>query len=437
VISGCRILNCTGNGIRLTGCYNPLILDTEIENCAFNGVNLLNCTRSRISRLKIMRTIESGIRISCSPNSFIEDCNLGSCGLVTAGIYVLDCDNTIVQGNTVQRSAFGLYMLSSSGRSNQSFGASVVGNDFTRNYVSGVKFLLGNGFQFSGNVVANNNQGGTDNNTYTVEPGITVDPAFGGTGYQVGDVLTLVGGAGTLAQVMVKKVFAGGSLYGGALSNDAVFPISLGSYTTFPPASTTATGGHGSGAQFIYSGASINNGGSGYVQGQTLVANNGAFTNPCRVMVTKVGGGGVVGGIEILDGGGYNGAGLPVALLFSPDNLADGQNVGSGLQLLPAFGKRYSANFNAYIPFGVCTYGPITGGVINSNVIDTTRSGIGILVQDDVAPYNGRASYLIVDGNSLMNNANSIAGDTVGNPIDQNYNINSIFANNIISPPSS
>jgi hypothetical protein len=208
----------------------------------------------------------------------------------------------------------------------------------------------------------------------------------------------------------------------------------MANYITFPTNPCSASGGSGTGAQFTYTNSMIDLGGANYFVGQVLRSNNGTFTNPVRIVVTKITGG-AVQLYDILDGGGY--ASIPPpdgGLYFTPDCVADGQNVGGGLHLFVSWGKRYSAHFNAFKSFGICTYGPIFGGIIGSNAIDTTRQGTGILVQDDVAPFNGRASYLCVTENSLMNNQQSVAGNTVGGGLDGNSGAGSIFANNIVWP---
>ena len=83
--------------------------------------------------------------------------------------------------------------------------------------------------------------------TYVSRIGDNVGKTFivsGGTGYQVGDVLTLVGGTGTAAQFTVLAVS------GGVVTQiNTGFPTTLGAYTVEPPAGTlTTTGGHGTGA---------------------------------------------------------------------------------------------------------------------------------------------------------------------------------------------
>ncbi len=72
-------------------------------------------------------------------------------------------------------------------------------------------------------------------------------PINGGINYAVGDVLTIAGGTGTSARIVVDKVFAGNSTI------TDFHLISSGDYTVAPTSPATVTGGSGSGAQFSFS----------------------------------------------------------------------------------------------------------------------------------------------------------------------------------------
>jgi hypothetical protein len=316
------------------------------------------------------------------------------------------------------------------------FGYSINGNNVLRNYYGGIAIIMASGFNATGNSVVAVGQGGTDSLTYTVEPGIMVDTA--GSGYQAGDVLTVSGGTGTPMKVAVLKTGAGGSLL-----PDGLAVMDPGAYTAFPANPVSVTGGSGTGAALILTGTFIYTGGTGYFTGQVLIANTGTFYNPVRVLVTKVDSGGAVTGYQILDGGGYTGT-LPTVLTFSNDAFSGAGGIltpsdpdvispGASFQLMPSWGLRYSKNMNGRVSFGIATVGGVNGGVIGSNVIDTVRTGAGILIRQDVAPYDSRASWLCVTGNSIMNNLYSIKGAT-GYVLDDNYDVSSIFDNNLIFP---
>jgi hypothetical protein len=432
-IRGCKVFNSTGIGISIINALDCMIQDTDIENCPTQGLNVLASPRLRISKMKIFGTTQEGIRISDSVNCSLLQCRVAKCGALTPGIHLLDSDYSVLIGNSVTQCAFGIVCEISPGRSISACGYVVTSNNVYRNYSGGIKFSLAHGFQCSDNNVVDNAQGGFDSATYTIEPGVIVSPAAAGTGYLVGDILSLVGGTGSPTKLIVTSVKTGG-----VLSVDCVHPAVLGAYTALPPETTTATGGHGSGANFIFSGSRISNVGASYYVGEVLRSTIGPFTNPVRLMVTSTtptsGPAGQVTGYEILDGGGFNGI-LPATLTFVSESLADSGGTGTGFVLTPGFGRRYSTPFNGYVPFGICTYGPITSGMVSGNIVSNNKLAPGILVQDDVAPFNGRASYIWGSGNSLYNNHSAISGDTVGSPIDTNLGTGSIWAPNIVYPP--
>jgi hypothetical protein len=260
------------------------------------------------------------------------------------------------------------------------------------------------------------------------------DLANSGTGYTIGEVLTLSGGTGTPARVAITDTGAGGSLI-----PEGLVILDPGVYSAFPANPVSVTGGSGSGAKLILTGTAIFTAGTGYFPGQVLAANVGTFYNPVRVLVTKVGLSGEVTEYQIVDGGGYFGS-LPGSLTFAFDgfsgaDLGDPDLVpsGTGFALLPSWGLRYSQRMNGRLSFGIATLGPVNGGVLGNNVVHAVQTGAGLLIREDTAPYAGRASWLCVTGNSVMNNLYSIKGAT-GYVPDDDYNVDSIFDNNIIYP---
>jgi hypothetical protein len=94
---------------------------------------------------------------------------------------------------------------------------------------------------------------------------------------------------------------------------------------------------------------------------------------------------------------------------------------------------------NGAVAYGIQTFGPITTGLINGNVISSTQygaTGVGILIKEGTsAPYSGRATYLVVSSNILAYNAVPIQGQTVGTSPDAAYtDFNVIDDNNIFYP---
>jgi len=95
----------------------------------------------------------------------------------------------------------------------------------------------------------------------------------GGTGYSVNDVLTVVGGTGTAAQIIVNTV--SGGVITSAFRSNSVFGI----YTALPTNPVSVTGGTGSGATFnlLYEvlPPTITAAGSGYVEQPTVTFSGG------------------------------------------------------------------------------------------------------------------------------------------------------------------
>jgi hypothetical protein len=114
----------------------------------------------------------------------------------------------------------------------------------------------------------------------------------GGTGYTVGNVLTVVGGTGAAIQITVSTVSAG-VITAAAITN-------VGFYSALPTNPVSVTGGTGSGATFTlgtyyFGGAPIDNAGSGYVEQPTVTFSGGGGSGAAAYAV--VGGGAVIRGL--------------------------------------------------------------------------------------------------------------------------------------------
>lgn len=450
----CLVTNFPSHGIAASNCYGLIIRDCYILNCGGYGIELFGSGNSRVFANQISGCVGSGIWLVNSPNGCVANNQIYSCGAFGYGIGMNDSDNTVVGGNLIQQCAVGMVGLISNTRAlvlstNVSYGYVMSGNNVIRNYYGGVLLGLCHGFNLSGNIVTENGQGGTDNATYTIEPGIVIDAGNVGTNYAAGDVLTVVGGTGTPAKAIVIRVGTGG-----AITADGLVPITMGSYTTLPgsnPLSTTCSRSGPSGAKVIMTTSKIAAAGSGYVVGQILRATGGTFYNPVRVQVTAIGAGGAVTAYGILDGGGYYG-GLPTPINFANDafaaenpvsgpgagpTLPDVPAVAAGFTLAPLWGLRYSqpGKFGGLNTFGVRTYGITYFGIIANNAIDWVQTGTGILISDAASGiYAGRADYLCVTGNSLVDNKFDLQGMTDGGVLDGNYLLHSTFANNFRYP---
>jgi hypothetical protein len=433
LIKDCDVCNFIARGIDIKGSTRVSVRDCLLNNFGKEAVRAENSPRTRVIGCKISHATGDGIALINSPQSLIALNAVGSCGLIGYGINASDSDNTLINGNNIQQCAFGLLVAFSSQRSLQSCGMAITGNVIIRNYVSGVKFVLAPGFDLSSNTISSNGQAaGTaaaGDIVVTIEPGIALSTGAGGTGYVLGDVLTLVGGTGTPARAVVTRVLPGGNI-----ASDGIHPVTLGDYSVFPSAVATVSGGSGTGAQLVYSGSRIVTPGTGYVVGEVLRATNNTFNNPARIAITAIDGVGGVTGYEVLDGGGYyQGPSHPWDnFLWTSESLSDNQGLGSGLVVQPASGDRYRQQFLGLQVYGVETLGSFLGGTINGNVI-TKNNGIGLIIAGSNAPYDGRATYLAFYGNSLVNNIDAVKGLTIGNTPDDNHGI--ALGTSVIYPP--
>jgi parallel beta-helix repeat protein len=429
---------------------------------------------------------ESGIVAINSQNSTVASNQVYSCAPWGAGIELWDSDNSAVTGNVVQQCAVGVELGISLTRNqgNQfdslySYGYTFTGNTVCRNYFGGVLVQYAHGFKITGNVLTDNGQGGSDGTLWTIEPGLMALIGQNGSGYLVGDVVTLdpANGVGTPAKAVVCRAtgISGGA--GGLIYPEGLLMISAGTYTTNPTNPVRLSLGHGvvttpAAAWCTYTSSKIAAGGSGYSVGQALRhninANDPNMINPVRVMVTSVGAGGSVTGYVVMDGGGYlnnsfstlqmvgdayspqgglmegapgvwpsdTGSPPPSTASSGPGigiDKPDLPDTGAGFTISTAWGKRYSLLFNvgAGATYNLETYHGLIGGVISGNIISRCRTGCGYLNLGST-PYNptganDRAYYLMFSGNSMVNNKYPFKGGTVATngaqTLDNFYNI--------------
>jgi subtilisin-like proprotein convertase family protein len=183
--------------------------------------------------------------------------------------------------------------------------------------------------------------------------------AVGGTGYHLGDTLSLVGGTGTAGLFQVETV---GAIAGAIVAGN------------------------------------INNAGSGYKIGDTLTVRGGTFTAPAIIQVANVNGTGGITAANVLTGGTYSalptnpvpvsggsGTGATFTLTFtvvtqvelvspgsytvnppSPANVTDSTTpAASGAMLTLNFGNRVDTQYQAGVPLLVGTVQ--TGGALTTN----------------------------------------------------------------------
>jgi hypothetical protein len=160
---------------------------------------------------------------------------------------------------------------------------------------------------------------------------------FGGTGYTVNDVLTLVGGTGTAATLTVTSVSSG--------VITAVTSASAGAYTVLPTSPVSVTGGTGSSATFtlvagntfVNSAFTITNAGSGYVEQPTVTFSGGGGSGAAAYAT--------VGSFAVIKAiGSGTGVVTNQAFTFQTPNSITGGN--------PAFIIRDAASFDSWYQMG-------------------------------------------------------------------------------------
>jgi len=449
-LKNCLVTNCASDGIACQNCYGIVIQDCLVGGVGQYGINVQDCPRSLLFGNIVSNSGLSAIWLINAPYCQVQHNQILNAGPASYGVFCSESDNTVVSGNTIQQCAIGVTLVSSSTRPYipQSHGYVVSGNNIIRNYYLGLLIAVTNGTQVSGNVFSENGQGGTDHATYTVEPGIAIDlsaPANQGSGYALGDILTVAGGTGTPAKAVVTRV-----LPGGKIAQDGLIPIVFGTYTAFPANPASVTGGSGAGAKVNLTGLRTSVVGSGHTVGKVLVALNGSYYNPVKIMVTSVDTNGGVTGYQVVDGGGYFGA-LPTSLSFAADAIADPNNSQtnggitvpqpipdptSNLVLVPSWGIRYAYIFDTGLSSAIVLIGPCDGAILNSNILDANKTGCGLLIfKDSTQPnYSTYPKHLNIIGNSLMGNFMSIRQRDGTSPPAPWSNVDSIYQGNLIFP---
>jgi hypothetical protein len=150
----------------------------------------------------------------------------------------------------------------------------------------------------------------------------SVRPSFGGTGYNIGNVLTVVGGSGSSATLTVTAASAG--------VITAVSVTNAGNYVAFPVSPVDVTGGTGSGAKFNLIGgvttAAISLGGTGYTVGNFLIVSGGTGL-PATLQVTGASGSSITA-VSVISSGSYSVFPLSPASIVGGAGGSTGNSVG-------------------------------------------------------------------------------------------------------------
>jgi len=184
-------------------------------------------------------------------------------------------------------------------------------------------------------ITATNSSIGAGSPTYYIESGVGDGT---GSGYAVGEILTVVGGtptpAGAAAQLKVVSVAGAGGI-------TAVTVTAGGTYTSSPTNPASVTGGTGTGAIFnlVSAVASPNTSvtsvspvpatGSGYAVGDILTVTGGTFTTAAQLKVVSVTGAGGITAVTVTDGGTYTSS--PA----NPASVTGGTGTGAIFNLTP------------------------------------------------------------------------------------------------------
>lgn len=110
---------------------------------------------------------------------------------------------------------------------------------------------------------------------------LTPNIGAGGSGYTIGDTLTVIGGVGTAAQVQVTALGAGGSI--------ATVVVTVpGSYTTLPVGNVDVSGGTGTGAKldpyYKFLSIGVTSGGAGYDGSSVMTFAGDIITPPAATL---------------------------------------------------------------------------------------------------------------------------------------------------------
>jgi hypothetical protein len=204
----------------------------------------------------------------------------------------------------------------------------------------------------------NSPTGGTGSNA-------TVNVTFiGGTGsgYTVGDVLTLSGGTGTAATFGVASVGTAGVI-------TSVTNISAGNYTVLPPTPNVPTGGTGSSALLNVTFGS----GTGYTTSNQLTVSGGTGTAAIAT-ISSVSGNGVITGISITNVSQVGNYTAAPSLTNSPTG---GTGSGATLSLTMGSGINYAAGNALTIAGGTSTTAATaTVGTIGNFGVITSISAV-------------------------------------------------------------
>ncbi len=254
-IENVRVTNAEQIGIGLSASKRTRLSKCEVDGSGWQNITTLNnkaggCDGTVISNCRSTNPGYDDIQVTNVGAVTVENCYLA--GSPFAGVYVATgARNVVLRNNTITKCYTGIDMSwgaagASNGGPDKSEGNIIVGNHITRCENIGIG-TASNGTVISKNSVSDIGVGaGT---TYTLL-GQRTTIASGGTGYNVGDILTFAGGRYIRpAQVQVAAVGGDGTVTSITLPSRTT-AYYLGAYTATPPNPVSVKGGSGTGATF-------------------------------------------------------------------------------------------------------------------------------------------------------------------------------------------
>ena len=252
-IENVRVINSGQIGIGLSASRRARISGCEVEGSDWQNITTLNnpaggCDGSVITHCRSKNSGYDNIQVTAVGAVTIEHCDLS--GSPFAGIYVATgARNVTLRENRIERCYTGIDLsFGMPGGANagpdSSEGNAIIGNHVTHCENVGIG-CASNGTLITGNSVSDIGAGASVTYTLLGQKTIIVR---GGSGYRVGDILTLIGGTAIKpAQVQVASVDRTGAITSITLANHFT-NYYLGAYSAPPDNPISVTGGSGIGA---------------------------------------------------------------------------------------------------------------------------------------------------------------------------------------------
>ncbi len=254
-VENVRVVNSGQIGIGLSTSRRARIVNCDVEGSNWQNITTLNnpaggCEGTLITHCRSTNSGYDNIQVTAVGAVTIERCDLS--GSPFAGIYVATgARNVTLRENRIERCYTGIdFSFGTLGGTNagpdSSEGNAIIGNHVTHCENVGIG-CASNGTLITGNSVSDIGAGAAVTYTLLGQKTMTIR---GGSGYAVGDILTLTGGTSIRpAQLQVASVDGSGAITSITLPNHSTYYY-LGAYTAPPKNPISVAGGSGRGAAF-------------------------------------------------------------------------------------------------------------------------------------------------------------------------------------------